>query len=197
MKTGQEYYNSMIQNGIANIVEKHQLIPVVTVHDVNEVDRIAKTILARSINCVEVTLRSPVAWDAIHVFQEKYGDQLLVGVGTVLTEEDVERCSKSKVDFMVSPGLTRNRAKAMDVSNVPFLPGVATPSEIIQAMELGYGYLKFFPSNLFGGLGAMRSYGKLFQGIKFCPTGGIGSENYKDFLALDNVFAVGGSWLSE
>ena len=187
----------MLQNGIANIVEKHQMIPVVTVHDVNEVDTIAKTILARSVNCVEVTLRSAVAWDAIHVFQEKYGDQLLVGVGTVLTEENVERCSKSKVDFIVSPGLTRNMVKAMDASSIPFLPGVATPSEIVLAMELGCGFLKFFPSNLFGGLEAVRSYGKLFRGIKFCPTGGINSENYKDFLALDNVVSVGGSWLSE
>ena len=187
----------MIQNGLVNIVEKHQLIPVVTVNDVNEVDTIAKTILSRSINCVEVTLRSSVAWDAIRVFKEKYGDQFTVGVGTVLTEEDVERCFTNNVDFMVSPGLTQNMVKIMDASNVPFLPGVATPSEIIQAMELGCEYLKFFPSNLFGGLEALRTYGKLYQGIKFCPTGGICSDNYKDFLALDNVVAVGGSWLSE
>jgi 2-dehydro-3-deoxyphosphogluconate aldolase/(4S)-4-hydroxy-2-oxoglutarate aldolase len=99
------------------------------------------------------------------------------------------------VDFLVSPGLSPDLAAAFLKSKTPFIPGVATPSDIITAQAYGFDTLKFFPANLFGGLGALKAYGQVFPAVKFCPTGGINDTNYKDFLALNNVIAVGGSWL--
>ena len=96
---------------------------------------------------------------------------------------------------MVSPGLTNPMIQQFDVSEIPFLPGVSTPSEIIRGMDLGWKYFKFFPADLFGGAKALKTYGSIFKNSFFCPTGGINQDNYKDYLELDNVLSVGGSWL--
>jgi 2-dehydro-3-deoxyphosphogluconate aldolase/(4S)-4-hydroxy-2-oxoglutarate aldolase len=99
------------------------------------------------------------------------------------------------VDFIVSPGLTENLAKVLQASKIPFLPGAVTPSEIISGQELGVKYFKFFPANLFGGLETLKAYASVFKGVKFCPTGGVNESNYQDFLKLENVVSVGGTWV--
>jgi len=185
-----------MQNGIAQIVEKHPLIPVVTINQIDDVDSIAKKLIAKSIGCVEVTLRTNVSWEAIALFKQKYGDRLSIGVGTVTTSHDVDLCVKSQVDFIVSPGTSQELNEAMLNSGIPFLPGVSTPSEIITGIGYGWGFMKFFPAHLFGGLKALKVYHSLFKEIKFCPTGGINANNYQDYLELKNVIAVGGSWLT-
>jgi 2-dehydro-3-deoxyphosphogluconate aldolase/(4S)-4-hydroxy-2-oxoglutarate aldolase len=107
----------------------------------------------------------------------------------------VNRCKELNVDFIVSPGLTSDLAKALFESEIPFLPGAITPSEIISGQELGVNFFKFFPANLFGGLETLKAYSSVFKGVKFCPTGGINESNYQDFLKLENVVSVGGTWV--
>ena len=185
----------MKQNGIENILKKHQQIPVVTVSDMNEVEQVRNAVAGRGIQCVEITLRTPFAWDAIRHLKDNFSDELSVGVGTVCSENEVGQCVKYGVDFIVSPGSTVNLINSLEKSGIPFLPGVATPSEIIQALEQKCDHLKFFPANLFGGIEALKMYGALFNAVKFCPTGGINETNYREYLKLDNVLSVGGSWL--
>jgi 2-dehydro-3-deoxyphosphogluconate aldolase/(4S)-4-hydroxy-2-oxoglutarate aldolase len=185
-----------MQNNIHKILEAHALIPVVTIHKIEEVDSIYERLNAQNINCIEITLRTKISWDAVALFKQKYGGSFSVGVGTITSVTAIQRCIDLKVDFMVSPGLSPGLIEPFEKSGIPFLPGVATPSEIIFAMELGWRYLKFFPADLFGGIKAMKTYHALFQDIKFCPTGGINQKNHQDFLDLPNVISVGGSWLT-
>ena len=185
----------MPQNGIRNILQKNPLIPVVTFNNTNEVDSCVSKLKAEGIACMEITLRTDFAFDAIAYAKKTYGKDFLVGVGTIVSRSQVEKATALEVDFMVSPGISRSLAPYFEQSQIPFIPGVATPSEIIQGMQYGYDTFKFFPANLYGGIPALKTFGQVFPEIKFCPTGGINADTYKDFLALDNVIAVGGSWM--
>lgn len=185
----------MIQNNIEKILENHPLIPVVTIHNLDEIDGIYEKLSAQGIYCIEITLRTPVAWDAIALFKERYGDEFQVGVGTVITAHDIGKSAELGADFLVSPGVTASMVRQFNTAEIPFLPGVSTPSEIISAMDLGWRYFKFFPADLFGGTKALSTYGAIFSEVKFCPTGGVNASNYKEYLALENVMSVGGSWL--
>jgi len=183
------------QNNIEHVLKNNKLIPVVTIHTLTEVDSVYEQLKSNGISCIEITLRTPVSWDAIQLFKEKYGAHFSVGVGTIVSVNDIERCKALKVDFMVSPGVTDAMREALNSSGIAFLPGVATPSEIIRGLESGWRFFKFFPADLFGGIKALKTYGSVFSEAKFCPTGGINESNYNDFLALENVLSVGGSWL--
>lgn len=199
MSTVPEYSNNenMIQNNIAGILKNHPLIPVATIEDLSEVDKLYESLSKQGISCVEITLRTEVAWEAIALFKEKYGNEFKVGVGTIVSADDILKCVKVKADFMVTPGLTASMVQQLDFSGIPFLPGVSTPSEIVRGMDLGWYYFKFFPADIFGGVKALKTYGAIFKDAQFCPTGGIGSENYKEYLELENVLSVGGSWLTK
>lgn len=186
-----------MQNNIAEILQSNPLIPVVTINDRSELDQIFEKLKAKNITCIEITLRTEYAWQAIQTAKEVYGKEFKIGVGTITSVASIERCVALQVDFMVSPGLTKSIAEAFEKSGIAFLPGVATPSEILTAMDFGWHYLKFFPANLFGGLKALQTYQALFPTITFCPTGGINGNNYSEFLALKNVLSVGGSWITE
>jgi 2-dehydro-3-deoxyphosphogluconate aldolase/(4S)-4-hydroxy-2-oxoglutarate aldolase len=118
-----------------------------------------------------------------------------VGVGTVINSGQLHKCTELNVDFIVSPGLTTDLAKELFESKIAYLPGAITPSEIIAGQEMGVQVFKFFPANLFGGLETLKAYESVFKGIKFCPTGGINETNYNDFLKLENVISVGGTWV--
>jgi 2-dehydro-3-deoxyphosphogluconate aldolase/(4S)-4-hydroxy-2-oxoglutarate aldolase len=185
----------MMQNNIEKILKENQLIPVVTVERLDQIDEIYHKLVAQDIRCIEITLRTDVAWEAIALFKEKYGSSFKIGVGTIISPEDILKCVKLKVDFMVSPGLTASMFEQFDISGIPFLPGVSTPSEIIRGMDMGWRFFKFFPADMFGGVKAVKLYGNIFKDATFCPTGGINDTNYRDYLELDNVMAVGGSWL--
>jgi 2-dehydro-3-deoxyphosphogluconate aldolase/(4S)-4-hydroxy-2-oxoglutarate aldolase len=185
----------MIQNNIEQVLKNNSLIPVATITELAQVDEFYEKLKAQNVFCIEITLRSDVAWEAIALFKEKYGDEFQVGVGTIVSPDDILNCVKHKVDFMVSPGLTSSMIQQFDFSGIPFLPGVSTPSEIIRGIDLGWKYFKFFPAHLFGGFKALETYGGIFKDVRFCPTGGISGENYKDYLDLNNVLSVGGSWL--
>ena len=184
-----------MQHGIEHILKRNTLIPVVTINNPADVERVAHQLIAANVSCIEITLRTEFAWEAIAQFKQQFGDQFDVGVGTVVNGAQVERARSLGVDFMVCPGCTPALAQHLEHSGIPFLPGVSTPSEIIKGLELGWRYFKFFPANLFGGVKALSTYAAVFGDAKFCPTGGVSESNYQEFLALENVIAVGGSWL--
>ncbi len=187
----------MMQNNIEKILKENPLIPVVTIDDEAELDAIYQKLKAKNISAIEITLRTEYAWEAIKVFKEKYGNEFKVGVGTIINAEQIQKSIDLRVDFMVSPGLTTSMIQLLDFSGIPFITGVSTPSEIIRGIEIGWEFFKFFPADLFGGAKALKAYGAIFRNIKFCPTGGISESNYKEYLELDNVLAVGGSWLAK
>ncbi|MFT5819235.1 MAG: 2-dehydro-3-deoxyphosphogluconate aldolase/(4S)-4-hydroxy-2-oxoglutarate aldolase [Crocinitomix sp.] len=186
-----------MQNNILEILKENPLIPVVTISHLNEIDKIYIKLKSKNVRCIEITLRTPVSREAVKIFKERYGDDFKVGVGTIVSVEDVQFCVENKVDFMVSPGLAPAMIEPLESSGIPFIPGVSTPSEIMSGLECGWSYFKFFPANLFGGVDAMKTYSAIFPNVLFCPTGGINERNYKDFLRLDNVISVGGSWLNK
>ena len=185
----------MAQNGIRNLLENNPLIPVVTFTNTDEIDKCVAKLKSEGIACMEITLRTAFAFDAIDYAKKRYGNEFAIGVGTIVTRDQVENAKAHEVDFMVSPGISKSLAPYFEQSQIPFIPGVATPSEIIDGMQYEYDTFKFFPANLYGGIPALKTFGQVFPGIKFCPTGGIKADTYKDFLALDNVIAVGGSWM--
>ena len=185
----------MAQNDIRTVLSQHPTIPVVTFHHTDEVAPKMEALIARGIFCIEITLRTPAAFDCIALAKKLYGERCAIGMGTVVKVEQIEKAIELGIDFMVSPGLNASLAPHFENSKIAFIPGVATPSEIIEGIQFGWDTFKFFPANLFGGLGALKAYGQVFPNIKFCPTGGITEESYPDYLALSNIISVGGSWM--
>lgn len=175
----------------------HPLVPVVTFKEADDPRQLMNYLIENDIHCIEVTLRTPQGIKAIATLRKTYGASILVGAGTVTTTSQVDELKEVGVDFLVSPGITSSLQKAMQASGIPYLPGVATPGEILKAMEMGLRTLKFFPANLFGGLDALKAYEQVFPDIQFCPTGGVTQDTCQDYLALRNVFAVGGTWFQK
>jgi 2-dehydro-3-deoxyphosphogluconate aldolase/(4S)-4-hydroxy-2-oxoglutarate aldolase len=185
----------MAQNDIRTVLSQHPTIPVVTFNSTEEVVPKMDALIARGIFCIEITLRTPAAYDCIALAKKLYGDRCAIGMGTVVKAEQIEKAIELGIDFMVSPGLNATLAPLFEQSKIAFIPGVATPSEIIEGIQFGWDTFKFFPANLFGGLGALKAYGQVFPNIQFCPTGGITEETYPEYLALPNIISVGGSWM--
>jgi 2-dehydro-3-deoxyphosphogluconate aldolase/(4S)-4-hydroxy-2-oxoglutarate aldolase len=187
--------SEMIQNNIQYILANHPIVPVVTIHSEDEIDGIIKSLISKNIFCIEVTLRTDFAFQALEIIKAKYGNQIAVGVGTVVNKTQIQKVKEIGVDFIVSPGISPALANDLNDSGIAFIPGVATPSDIIAGIQLGWNVFKFFPANLFGGIGALKTYGQVFPSITFCPTGGIDGNTYEEYLKLQNVVSVGGSWM--
>jgi 2-dehydro-3-deoxyphosphogluconate aldolase/(4S)-4-hydroxy-2-oxoglutarate aldolase len=185
------------QNNVRQTLQGHSLVPVVTFNEGDDANAFMRYLLDQEVRCIEITLRTSEGINAIASLKKEFGNEVLVGAGTVTNQQQVEALQKIDADFMVSPGLTPNLQKVMQESGIPYLPGVATPSEIVSAMEMGLDTLKFFPANLFGGLNALKAYGQVFPEVIFCPTGGATKQTSEDYLALSNVFAVGGTWFQK
>jgi 2-dehydro-3-deoxyphosphogluconate aldolase/(4S)-4-hydroxy-2-oxoglutarate aldolase len=186
----------MKQNNIRLVLEKHSVIPVVTFNELSEVEPLLMRLQEKGVNCIEITLRTPQSFEAIALAKKLMGTKMDIGVGTVVRKGQITKATELEVDFMVSPGIHVDLAPAFESSGIPFIPGVATPSEIIGGIQLGWDTFKFFPAHLFGGLDALKTYGQVFPAVKFCPTGGIKAETFEHYLNLNNVISVGGSWLS-
>lgn len=186
-----------MQNGIRKVMDGHTLVPVVTFSNAEEAPAFIEYLIAQQVGCIEITLRTEAGMQAIELLKKEYKDRFLVGAGTVTSPEQLDKLVQINADFVVSPGLTSELQAEMEASKLPYLPGTSTPSEIMWAREQGLDTLKFFPANLFGGLDALQAYGQLFPDVKFCPTGGISKATSSDYLALSNVFAVGGSWFQK
>lgn len=169
------------------------VIPVLVIEDVAHTQPVAEALVAGGLRVLEVTLRTPVALEAIRAMAEVEG--AIVGAGTVLNETDLEASLRAGARFIVSPGLTAPLAKAAIASGVPFLPGIQTASDIMRGLDLGLSRFKFFPAMAAGGIPALKALAAPFHQCRFCPTGGIIQATAADWLALDAVPCVGGSWL--
>jgi 2-dehydro-3-deoxyphosphogluconate aldolase / (4S)-4-hydroxy-2-oxoglutarate aldolase len=171
------------------------VIPVIVLSDVAHAVPLARALVAGGIRMLEVTLRTPVALACIEAIAREVPDAV-AGAGTVRSAADAQAAAMAGARFAVSPGYTHAVGKACHELELPLLPGVATGSEIMAAQEDGYTELKFFPAMQAGGLAMLKAWQGPFGDVKFCPTGGISAGNAAEFLALDNVVCVGGSWLT-
>jgi len=187
----------MSQNNIRTVLEGNPVVPVVKIQSLEEVIPLVTALQDHNINCIEITLRTDCAIDALKLAKECSNDNFSVGVGTVVNTKQLAQVVDAGVDFIVLPGLNNELVDALKEVSIPFLPGVVTPSEMMACLSLGWDTLKFFPANIAGGLSALKTYSQVFSQIKFCPTGGISKENYPEYLALDNVISVGGSWIQK
>ena len=144
------------------------------------------------INCAEITFRTACAEEAIAYACEKY-PEMNIGAGTVINAEQCEKALKAGAKFIVSPGLSVAVANVCKEKGIPYYPGCVTPTEIMQALELGITVVKFFPANVYGGLKAMKALSAPFPQVKFIPTGGVDKNNIDEFLAWEKIYAIGGS----
>ncbi len=173
---------------------KVRVMPVLTVHSEAQALAVCDALAAGGILAVEITLRTPAALSAIRAVKAARPD-FCVAAGTVRTPQDMEAVAAAGVDFAVSPGWSPSLSAAASALGLPFLPGVSTPSEIIQGSECGHSCFKFYPAEAVGGIPLLKALAGPFAGVEFCPTGGIGTHNYRDYLALPNVLCIGGSWM--
>ncbi len=169
------------------------VIPVLVIDRVEDAVPIAEALVAGGLPVIEVTLRTPAALEAVRAMQAVPG--AIVGAGTVLDPWQVRAARDAGAAFLVSPGLTEALAQAAHDSGAPYLPGVATASEIMRARALGFTGLKFFPAEASGGIAALKALSAVFGDVLFCPTGGITQDNAQAWLDLPSVACVGGSWL--
>jgi 2-dehydro-3-deoxyphosphogluconate aldolase/(4S)-4-hydroxy-2-oxoglutarate aldolase len=181
--------------GFLDELKDAPVVAVVVIDDADDAVPLANALAAGGLRAIEVTLRTPAAWDAIERLVGSV-EGMTVAAGTVTRPEDVVRVSKLGVDFAVSPGCTPQVVAAAADVGLPLLPGVATPTETMLGRELGVRTFKFFPAAQIGGTKMLGALAELFPDVRFCPTGGIDADNAASYLALRNVTAVGGSWLA-
>ena len=171
------------------------VVPVVVLDDLDHAVPVARALVAGGLPVIELTLRTPVALDAIAAIAAEVPD-ILVGAGTITSPELVSRAVDAGAQFLVSPGTTPGLLREMAGSGVPFLPGTATVSEAMTVLEAGFSEMKFFPAEASGGATYLKSLASPLPAARFCPTGGITAATAPSYLALPNVGCVGGSWLT-
>ena len=170
------------------------IIPVVVLDDVKDAEPLADALYRGGLPCAEVTFRTDAAEESIRKMSAKYPD-MLVGAGTVLTKEQVDRAVAAGAKFIVSPGLNPEVVKYCQEKGVPVTRGTQTPSEMELAMSLGLDLVKFFPAEPAGGIKMIKAVAAAYVNLSFMPTGGINSENIREYLAYDRILACGGSWM--
>ena len=178
---------------IETIMRTAPVIPVLVIEDVAHARPIAQALVAGGLTVLEVTLRTPAALDVIREMSAVKG--AIVGAGTVLNEADLRASIDAGAQFIVSPGLTEPLGKAAIASNIPFLPGIANASDIMRGLDMGLAHFKFFPAEANGGIAALKALAAPFHQCRFCPTGGITAKTAPQWLAIQPVLCVGGSWI--
>lgn len=179
---------------LRQILESTGVLPVLTVTSAETSVAICAALQRGGIVAVEITLRTPAALDAIRLTKQQL-PSLMVSAGTVTTVAEMQAVKEAGVDFAVSPGMTDQLVHAATDLELPFLPGVATPSEVMRGREMGIEIFKLFPATVVGGVGLLKAIAGPLPEVRFCPTGGLSLANMATFLALPNVLCVGGSWL--
>jgi 2-dehydro-3-deoxyphosphogluconate aldolase/(4S)-4-hydroxy-2-oxoglutarate aldolase len=182
------------QEKLAALFRQAHVIPVLTIERLEDAVPLAKALVAGGVHTLEVTLRTPVAIEAAKAMMAQVPDAI-VGIGTILNAGDLARAEAIGVKFGISPGATPELLKAAAASALPFAPGIATASELMQALAHGFDLVKFFPAEQAGGIKGLRALAGPFPNAQVCPTGGVGEANAATWLAEPNVVAVGGSWL--
>jgi len=177
---------------IDSILHVAPVVPVLVIERLEDAVPIAKALVKGGLRVLEVTLRTPVAIDALKAMKQVPG--AIVGAGTVLNPAQYAQACDAGAEFVVSPGLISSLAIAAANGPAPLLPGVSTTTDIMRALDHGYTNLKFFPASI-GGIPALKAFSAVFRQVRFCPTGGITLESAPNWLALPAVACVGGSWL--
>ncbi|MGA2292397.1 bifunctional 4-hydroxy-2-oxoglutarate aldolase/2-dehydro-3-deoxy-phosphogluconate aldolase [Bradyrhizobium sp.] len=179
---------------LAAMFRTARVIPVLTIERLEDAVPLARALVAGGVRVLEVTLRTRVAIEAAKAIMADV-PEAIVGIGTILNADDLARAAALGVEFGISPGATPDLLQAAAASPLPFAPGIATASELMQALAHGFDLVKFFPAEPCGGIKALRALAGPFPDARFCPTGGIGEANAAAWLSEPNVVAVGGSWL--
>ncbi len=184
-----------MQDKIIEVLQISPIIPVVVIEDIKDAVPLAQSLVEGGIQIIEVTLRSSCALEAIELIAKNV-PKMHVGAGTILNPTQLEQAQNRGAEFLISPGLTIKLLEHAKKKDMPLIPGVSSSSEVMQALELGYNALKFFPAEYCGGVKLLNAFNGPFKGVKFCPTGGISIDNMHSYLNLENVLCVGGSWLT-
>lgn len=171
------------------------VMPVMVIQNLDDAVPLAEALVAGGIRVLEITLRTPIALEAIKLIADNVKDAI-VGAGTITTPEQLQAAEEAGAVFAISPGLTPKLLAAAVAGNIALIPGVASLSELMLGMEYGLDHFKFFPAEAAGGIPMLKAIAGPVPYVTFCPTGGISPENYQDYLALSNVACVGGSWLA-
>ncbi len=174
---------------------KKQVIPVLDIRDPERAAPLARVLLEAGVPAVEVTLRSARAWEGLDRMRDAV-PELIVGVGSVLSEEQLQQAASRQLAFAVSPGLSELLVRCAQDSKLCFIPGVATPSEVLNARLLGVRLAKLFPAELLGGVAMLKALSGPLPDMRFFPTGGVSVDTYRDYLMQDNVHCTGATWLA-
>jgi len=180
---------------VADLLRAARLVAVLTIERVEQAVPLARALVAGGVRTLEITLRTPVGADAAAAIQEAVADAV-VGLGTVVTRRDLELAKSLGLPFAFSPGATPDLLDAAVELGIPFVPGIATASELLAAISRGFTTVKLFPAEQVGGVGALKALAGPFPSVRFNPTGGVSEANIGAYLALPNVVAIGGSWLA-
>ncbi|WP_001152824.1 bifunctional 4-hydroxy-2-oxoglutarate aldolase/2-dehydro-3-deoxy-phosphogluconate aldolase [Helicobacter pylori] len=184
-----------MQDKIIEVLQISPIVPVVVIENIKDAVPLAQSLIEGGIPIIEVTLRSSCALEAIELIAKNV-PKMRVGAGTILNPTQLEQAQNRGAEFLISPGLTIKLLEYAKKKDMPLIPGVSSSSEVMQALELGYSALKFFPAEYCGGVKLLNAFNGPFKGVKFCPTGGISADNMRSYLNLENVLCVGGSWLT-
>jgi 2-dehydro-3-deoxyphosphogluconate aldolase/(4S)-4-hydroxy-2-oxoglutarate aldolase len=180
---------------VEQVMRTSPVIPVLTVDRLESAEPLAKALAAGGLRVLELTLRTPVALRVLEAMVKAAPDAI-VGAGTVLNADDLNRAVDAGAKFIVSPGLTEAVAKAADKAAIPLLPGIATAGDIMRGLDLGLNRFKLFPAETSGGVAAAAAFAGPFAEVAFCPTGGVTPDNAPHYLALKNILCVGGTWVA-
>ncbi|KGP62248.1 keto-deoxy-phosphogluconate aldolase [Legionella norrlandica] len=178
----------------STVFSTSSVVPVIVIRELEQAISIAEAIFTGGINILEVTLRTPVAMKALELLINTF-PKALIGAGTVINSVQLDEVAAVGGKFAISPGQTRELLEAGLKSEIPLIPGIASVSELMEGLNIGYTHFKFFPAAISGGVSMLKSISGLFPEVRFCPTGGVTAENYGDYLRLPNVPCVGGSWI--
>ena len=175
-------------------LNQYKAVPVVVIKTIEDTIPTLKALCDGGLPVAEITFRTACAAEAIALGVKEFPN-MHIGAGTVINGEQAKKAIEAGAKFIVSPGLSKEVADVCKASDIPYLPGCATPTEIMQAIAMGIEIVKFFPANVYGGLNAIKALSGPFPQIKFLPTGGVDMSNIKEFLAFDKIVAVGGSFM--
>jgi 2-dehydro-3-deoxyphosphogluconate aldolase/(4S)-4-hydroxy-2-oxoglutarate aldolase len=179
---------------LRSILVECRVLPVITAYSVETTVQLTRTLMKGGMRAVEITLRTNAALDSIRAIKAEV-PEAIVAAGTIANPDDLSKAMDAGADFFVSPGSTGKLLAAAAEAEVDFLPGVATASELMQGMDFGFAHFKLFPAVAAGGINLLKGLAGPFPEVQFCPTGGLNSQNFRDFLALPNVVCCGGSWM--
>ncbi|NOH60600.1 MULTISPECIES: bifunctional 4-hydroxy-2-oxoglutarate aldolase/2-dehydro-3-deoxy-phosphogluconate aldolase [Vibrio] len=177
-----------------NKLKQFKVIPVIQINSVEQAIPLAKVLVENGLPVAEVTFRTEAAADAIKAMREAY-PEMCIGAGTVLNAEQIEQAQQAGAEFVVAPGLNPNTVRRCQEVGMPIVPGVNSPSQVEQALELGLNFLKFFPAEASGGVAMVKSLLAPYVDVSLMPTGGIGKGNVNDYLAIERVVCCGGTWM--